>query len=79
MSLMESLNSMLASVRPRTCPDCGSEMSEGQCDECGYGGGEEEEGGEETNANMQTLLDLRDTLQTAAKLVDRIILQQSGD
>lgn len=79
MSLMDSLNSMLGGYRSHTCPDCKSEMSdEGSCEECGYGEEEESET-EGSSAGMQSLLDLRDSLQTAMKIVDRIILQQSSD
>jgi len=34
---------------------------------------------EDTNVNMQNLLDLRDGLQNCMKLVDRIILAQSSE
>lgn len=81
MSLMDSLNSMLGSRRSHICPDCQSEMSGEECDECEYGKGEAEESeeSESSSVDMQSMLDLRDSLQTAMKIVDRIILRQSSD
>lgn len=78
MSLMDSLSSMLGSTRGRKCPDCGCSMTNGECDECGYGS-EDMDMEEESNVNMQNLLDLRDGLQNCMKLVDRIILAQSSE
>ena len=73
MSLLNALGSMLGQ-RQNYCPDCGMEMgSNGCCSECGYG---EEDDMEEEDDSMETqsLLDLRDALQNALKLVDRIIV-----
>ena len=78
MSLMDSLSSMLGSTRGRKCPDCGCGMTNGECEECGYGS-DEMDMEEDTNVNMQNLLDLRDGLQNCMKLVDRIILAQSSE
>lgn len=81
MSLMKSFNSMMGTYRSRTCPDCKCEMSGGECEECGYGQSESEseDSSEESGVDMQSMLDLRDALQTAMKIVDRIIVQQSSD
>jgi len=78
MSLMDSLSSMLGSTRGRKCPDCGCDMMNGECEECGYGS-EEMDMEEEPSMDMQTVLDLRDSLQHSMKLLDRIILAQSSE
>jgi len=80
MSLMDSLNSMLGAGSKNTCPDCQSSMKGGQCDECGYG--QEDDSGQDTQhelMEMQNFLDLKDALQTAMKIVDRIILSQTNE
>jgi len=69
---------MFGPYRTPACPDCKSEMSDGEsCEECGYGEPESEDEG--SSVDMQSMLDLRDALQTAMKIVDRIIVKQSGD
>ena len=72
---MSALGSLLGNIKDY-CPDCGTPMkSTGCCSECGYGEQEddmEEEG--DDKAEMQSLLDLRDTLQNALKQVDRMIV-----
>ena len=74
MSLMNALGSMMSKDY---CPDCNSEMgSNGCCSDCGYG---KEEDDAEDQAEMQSLLDLRDTIQTALKHVDRLIVGSKSD
>lgn len=80
MSLMDSLNSMLGAGSKNTCPDCNCSMQGGECDECGYG--QQEDSGQDSKnelMEMQNLLDLKDSLQTAMKIVDRIILSQTSE
>ena len=73
MSLMSALGSMMG-LKNNYCPDCGMEMgSSGCCDECGYGEEDDMEEGDDA-AETQSLLDVRDALQNALKLVDRIIV-----
>ena len=73
MSLMNALGSMMGKSNDY-CPDCGMEMkSNGCCDECGYGE-EDDMDGEDDAIETQSMLDLRDALQNALKLVDRMIV-----
>ena len=73
--LMIALGGMGPMPKTKSCPDCGMPLeSNGCCSECGYG---EDQMGEEEDEQMesQSLLDLRDALQTALKLVDRMIVK----
>lgn len=72
--LMIALGGMMPSAsKGRSCPDCGGSMTGGECDDCGYGG---EDGMEEEDdkAEMQNLLDIKKSLQSAMELVDRLIV-----
>ena len=74
MSLMNALGSMMGGSK-NYCPDCGSQVgSNGCCSDCGYGEDDMMEDDSEDKAEMQSLLDLRDTLQNALKQVDRLIV-----
>lgn len=77
--LMLALGSLGAVSSKSYCPDCGTPVgSNGCCSDCGYG---EEDGmeSEDDSPNMQAMLDLRDTLQTAVKLLDRLIVGSSSE
>jgi hypothetical protein len=70
--LMIALGGMGMMPKTKSCPDCGMPLeSNGCCSECGYG--EEPMQEEDEQAETQAMLDLRDALQTALKLVDRMI------
>jgi hypothetical protein len=74
--LMIALGNMLPqAAKGRTCPDCGGEMQNGECQDCGYGS-EDNDMGEEEDEQLetQTLLDLKKQLQSAMDLVDRLIV-----
>ena len=79
MSLMDTLGSMLGASRTRKCPDCGSELEDGECPECGYGMEEEDNDDVYEAQETQNLLDLRDALQTCMKIVDRMIVNQTSE
>ena len=74
--LLIALGSMgMGAAKKKCCPDCGGElMMDGGCVDCGYGEdmGSEDEG--EDKAETQALLDLRDHLQSAMKLIDRLLV-----
>jgi hypothetical protein len=76
--LMIALGSMgMGAAKKKCCPDCGGElMMDGGCVDCGYGEdmGSEEGDDAEDKAESQALLDLRDHLQSAMKLVDRLLV-----
>lgn len=73
--LLIALGSMMPqAAKGRKCPDCGGEMQDGECSDCGYGGEDEMEG-EEEGVDTQALLDLKDHLQAAMKLIDRLIVK----
>ena len=57
----------------KTCPDCGSPMSGGECPECGYGA-EEGDMEEEEGIEMQQLLDIKDELQKVVEKINRLIV-----
>lgn len=70
--LILALGSMMG-AKEKCCPDCSMSMSpDGSCPDCGYG--EEEMDDADEKMETQTLLDLRDHLQAAVKLVDRLIV-----
>ena len=72
---MIALGGMGMMPKTKSCPDCGMPLeNNGCCSECGYG---EEPMKEEEDEQMesQSLLDVRDALQTALKLIDRIIVK----
>ena len=69
---MIALGGMGMMPKTKSCPDCGMPLeSNGCCSECGYG--EEPMQEEDEQTETQAMLDLRDALQTALKLVDRMI------
>lgn len=75
--LMIALGSMGMMSKNKSCPDCGMPLEgNGCCSECGYGEDSMEEE-KDDQAEAQSLLDLRDHLQTALKLVDRMIVSGS--
>ena len=77
--LMLALGSLGAVSSKSYCPDCGEQVgSNGCCSDCGYGEEDDMES-EDDSPNMQTMLDLRDALQTAVKLLDRLIVGNSSE
>lgn len=77
--LLIALGSMgMGAAKKKCCPDCGGElMMDGGCVDCGYGddmGSEDENDDAEDKAETQALLDLRDHLQSAMKLIDRLLV-----
>lgn len=72
--LLIALGSMLPqAAKGRKCPDCGGEMQQGECSDCGYGGEDEMDG--EDSSETQTLLDAKKALQNAMELIDRLIVK----
>jgi len=60
-------------AKEKSCPDCGMPMNrDGSCADCGYG--EDEMDDSDEKVETQALLDLRDHLQAAVKIVDRLIV-----
>lgn len=60
----------------KSCPDCNMPLeSNGCCSECGYG--EESVDEEDEKVETQSLLDVRDALQNALKLIDRMIVNNA--
>jgi hypothetical protein len=77
--LMLALGSLGALASKSYCPDCGEQVgSNGCCSDCGYGEEDDMES-EDDGPNMQTMLDLRDALQSAIKLIDRMIVNGSSE
>jgi len=76
---MNALGSMMGGNK-NYCPDCGCQVgSNGCCSDCGYGEDDMMEDDSEDKAEMQSLLDLRDTVQNALKLIDRMIVGGESD
>lgn len=74
--LLIALGSMMpGAAKGRKCPDCGGEMQQGECCDCGYGS--EDGDGEENDdsSETQTLLDAKKALQNAMELIDRLIVK----
>ena len=71
--LIMALGSMMG-AKEKSCPDCGMPLNrDGSCADCGYG--EEEMDDEAEDAvETQALLDLRDHLQAAIKIIDRLMV-----
>jgi len=70
---MQAMSSMMGASKGRMCPDCGSTMEGGECPECGCG----EEYDMEEKTEVQTLLDLKNHMQTCVGLIDRLIVNSS--
>lgn len=78
--MADSLMSAFGMRRKGLCPDCGSEMKGGECEECGYGNEEEdddEEGDEQDSSNVSVLLEIRDDLQRLSNKIADLI--KNGD
>ena len=78
--MADSLMSVFGMRRKRSCPDCGTEMENGECEECGYGNEEkddDEEGDEEDSSNVSVLLEIRDDLQRLSNKIAELI--KNGD
>jgi hypothetical protein len=77
--LMLALGSLGALASKSYCPDCGEQVgSNGCCSDCGYGE-EDSMDSEHESMETQTMLDLRDTLQSAIKLIDRMIVDNAAE
>ena len=74
--MADSLMSAFGMRRKGLCPDCGGEMKNGECEECGYGK-EEEEDDEEESSNVSALLEIRDDLQRLSNKIAKLI--ENGD
>lgn len=76
MKIQDAFGSILG-IR-KSCPDCGATlMSDGSCPDCGYGeeSDMEESMDEEEGMEMDTLLEVRDELQSLIKKIDKLIKQ----
>jgi hypothetical protein len=77
--LMLALGSLGALASKSYCPDCGEQVgSNGCCSDCGYGE-EDNMDSEHESMETQSLLDLRDTLQSAIKMIDRMIVDNAAE
>ena len=73
---MIALGGMGMLPKTKSCPDCGMPLeNNGCCSECGYGEEPMEE--EDEKVETQSLLDVRDALNTALKLIDRMIVNNA--